>query len=91
MEASGSCPFLSAARGVADVTASAVEPIALSLVCGATKLVMSAVQDAIMNARPPSAGLMKFLPMPPKSILTTMIANTPPMTGIHTGAVTGTL
>ncbi len=38
------------------------------------------------NTRAVAAGLAKFLPSPPKSILTTMIANTPPMTGMYHGA-----
>ena len=44
-----------------------------------------------MNARAPSAGFIKFLPMPPNSILTMMMPNSEPNTSIHHGADTGTL
>ena len=37
----------------------------------------------------PSAGFIKFCPMPPKSIFTTRIAKIPPTTQIHQGAIGG--
>ena len=58
--------------------------------CGAVRG-HQAGPEAIMNARAPSAGFMKFLPMPPNSILTMMMPNSAPNTTIHHGADTGTL
>ena len=37
----------------------------------------------------PRAGFIKFCPSPPKSIFTTKMAKTPPITPIHQGAVEG--
>ena len=37
----------------------------------------------------PSAGFIKFCPRPPNSIFTTRMANTPPITPIHQGTLTG--
>ncbi len=48
--------------------------------------VMSELYASRRKTRAVAAGLAKFLPRPPKSILTTMIANTPPMTGMYHGA-----
>ena len=48
--------------------------------------VMSELYASSKNTRAVAAGLAKFLPKPPKSIFTTMMANTPPMTGIYHGA-----
>ena len=58
---------------------------------GWVQVVIMPAQDAIMNARAPSAGFMKFLPRPPNSILTTTMANSAPNTTIHQEAATGTL
>ena len=53
----------------------------LSRVMGDTKLVITPVQQRSRNIRAVIAGLAKFLPMPPKSILTTTIAKNPPTMG----------
>ena len=61
------------------------------LACGWVQVVIMPAQEAIMNARAPSAGFIKFLPRPPNSILTMMMANSAPNTTIHQEAATGTL
>ena len=42
-------------------------------------------------ARAVSAGLTKLLPSPPKIIFTSTMASSVPITGIHTGTLTGRL
>ena len=84
---------MSEASGVAVEIASVrlTVPNSGRFACGAVQVVIRPAQEAIMNARAPSAGFMKFLPMPPNSILTMMMPNSAPNTTIHHGADTGTL
>ena len=91
-EQSGSCPRCMEARGVAMETASAVAELAVSAALmmmsgpfskpGAVQLVM-AVGQLNMKARAARAGLTKFLPRPPKSCLTTMMAKKSPRTMVQ--------
>ena len=91
--ASGRAPAFIAASGVAGEMASVTEtlPNSETVACGTIHVVISAGQEAIMNARAPSAGFIKFLPSPPNSIFTTMMPNSAPNTTSHSGAATGTL
>ena len=93
IETSGRVPVLRLASGVAVEIASVTVtlPKSGSFACGAVQVVMKPAQEAIMNARAPSAGFMKFLPMPPNSILTITMPNRPPNTVSHSGAATGML
>ncbi len=77
--AGASSPALIAASGVAPVYASQ------------SKFVMMDVNEISRKHLAPSAGFIKFCPSPPNSIFTTMIAKTPPITPIHSGALGGRL
>ena len=54
-----------------------------------TQVVMATGQEASRNARPASAGFMKFLPMPPNRHFAKMMENRAPITMTHSGADTG--
>ena len=71
-------PLEMRARGVAEETAS-----------GKTQLVMLPEKARNRTTRPTMAGFAKFLPRPPKSCLTTMMATRQPKTACHRGMVTG--
>ena len=86
-EALGISPSFRLARGVAEDTTSGVANRG-SLVRMAGQVVM--ITGKLMrNARALRAGFMKFLPMPPYSCLTTMMAKASPMRTIHMGEDTG--
>ena len=53
--------------------------------------VMAVLYASSRNTRAVAAGLAKFLPKPPNSILTMTMANTPPMRGRYHGARGGKL
>ena len=71
--------------------ASAVVVQARGLSTGWVQHTMSEDQEFARKTRPMSAGLTKFLPRPPNSILTMKMAKKLPTTGSHRGAATGRL
>ena len=70
-------PDFSTARGVAEETASTL------------KVVTVLLKEISTKQRPARAGLIKFLPRPPKQHLATPTPNSAPMMGIYTGTVGG--
>ena len=80
VQSSGFCPAASCASGVAEETAS-----------GKNQAVMVLENERNSTMRPTSAGLAKFLPMPPKSCLTATMATRQPNTACHSGMDTGRL
>ena len=55
------------------------------------QVVIATGNDASKNALPARAGLTKLLPIPPNTIFTTIIENTPPNIHIHHGSDACTL
>ena len=68
-------PAASSAIGVAALTPSTL------------KVVIALPKEISRKQRPARAGLMKFLPRPPKQPLATTIANTAPSTGAYSGTL----
>ena len=91
MLASGITPCFSEARGVAPATISpSVRVTAAELIFSPNfwNVDISPAHEK-RNTLAASAGLTKFLPIPPKSCFTTTIAKKAPTTGIQSGTATG--
>ena len=81
-------PFISA-RTVADAVMSEVEAKSGILLYAAVYCDIADGKDKNRKTLAARAGLRKFLPIPPNSCLTSMIANSEPITGTQRGAATG--
>ena len=77
-DSAGICPWCMEAKGVAAVTASAVDRMPAAFRNPTLTQLLISTGQLKRKARPASAGFRKFLPMPPKSCLTMTMANRSP-------------
>ena len=86
-EASGISPCFRLAKGVAADTMSGAENKGIFVRTGGQVVINRG--KLIRKARAERAGFIKFLPMPPNSCLTTIIAKASPISTIHIGEEAG--
>ena len=77
------CPIILSIKGT--TTSVALADVVASL----AGFAITPAQEAIKNALVAAAGFIKFWASPPKNCLTTILANTDPIIGIHKGTWVG--